>query len=310
MKLVGASLGQSLPGARYLTSTDRQTKNRIGWRLPIAQAWHARNLPNLVSAALTVAILWEIGATVQRMVAPRSAAAATAATSPKHTRRTGPRDAFDIQGLVNAHLFGIAGLAQDTVAAETREPLFLHGTLATAEPDKGLAIVGSAETSGILYHVGADMPGGLQLRQVFVDHIVMARGGALESLYLPKSTLAAEPASDRPPSAAARPEVPSGGAILRILNLRAAPRGSRGMRVYGTNAAALAALGFAPGDVIHEINGVSMDEPNPESGSIDIAQKISQGESLSMIVERQGARTAVTLNAARAADVSRESNSL
>ena len=181
-----------------------------------------------MSAALTVAVLWEIGATVQRLVAHRSAAAAMAATSPKHTRRTRPRDAFDIQGLVKCIYLGSPGLAQDTVAAETREPLFLHGTLATAEPDKGLAIVGTAETSGILYHVGADMPGGLQLHQVFADHIVMARGGALESLYLPKSTLAAEPASDRPPSAAATPAVPSGGAILRICETCAPLRAAAG----------------------------------------------------------------------------------
>lgn len=285
--------------------------NRVGSITAIGQVWCARHLPNLVSALLTVAILGEIGATVQRSVAAPPAGAAIAAPALGRARQTRPRDAFDVQGLINAHLFGVADLAADTVASETREPLLLRGTIATTKPDQGLAIVGTAGTSGsVLYHVGAEMPGGLQLHQVFVDHVVMARGVLLESLYLPKSTGVGEPAVDQSPRAAARAEVPSGAAILRILNLRAAPRGSRGMRVYGTNAAALAALGFAPGDIIHEINGVSMDEPNPESGSIDIARQLSQGESLSMTVERGGARTAVTLNAARAADVSRQPNPL
>jgi hypothetical protein len=173
-----------------------------------------------------------------------------------------------------------------------------------------LALVGVADGSCILYHVGADLPGGLQLRLVFADHIVMARGTALESLYLPRSTTAAEGASGRAQSVAAARETANGSAILRTLNLRAAPRGGRGVRVYGTNAAALAALGFAPGDIIHEINGVSLNETEPAGGSIDIAKKINDGESLSMMVERQGVRTVVTLDPARAAAASRESNPL
>jgi type II secretory pathway component PulC len=275
-----------------------------------AQAWRKCNLPKLVSAILIVAICAECGNILRQLTAPWPQLAAIPAARRITNRQPRAHDAFDIQALIDAHLFGVADPERGSAVAETKEPLYLRGTLATDEPGEGMAIVGSSDTSSTLYHVGSDMPGGLQLRQVFADHIIMSRGAALEGLYLPGPATAGDRAGGAPPHAAAESALVSGGDIVREINLRAAPRGSRGLRVYGTNTAALAGLGLAPGDIVHEINGVSMDEPNAASGSIDIAQILSQGESMSMIVERQGMRTAVTLNAPPPIAASAEPNPL
>jgi S1-C subfamily serine protease len=123
-------------------------------------------------------------------------------------------------------------------------------------------------------------------------------------LYLPKATPAAAVAAEAASAGStAEPGVPPGDAVMRTLILRPAPRGGHGMRVYGTKTAALAALGFAPGDIIHEINGISMDEASPERNSLNIGQKLSEGETLSVVVERQGGRTFVTLDPARLASI-------
>jgi general secretion pathway protein C len=284
---------------------------RFGW-IPTCAAPALRKLdwPNLVSAILVFAICAECGNIAWLLHDPRPELAAIPATHRTSIQQPRAHDAFDTQAVIDAHLFGVADPGQEAVVGETKEPLYLRGTLVTDEPGQGMAIVAASDTSSTLYHVGADLPGGLQLRQVFADHIIMARGAALEGLYLPSPATAGDRAAGGRPHPASEPEFASAGEVVRTMNLRAAPRGSRGLRVYGTNTAALAGLGLAPGDIVHQINGVSMDEPNAASGSIDVAQMLSQGESLSMIVERRGVSTAVTLNAQQTAVASTEPNPL
>ena len=111
----------------------------------------------------------------------------------------GPADApaaqqgptLDVDGIVNAHLFGIAGASgseetDPTRVAATQMNLVLVGTIAHADPQQGFAIVGESATTARVYAVGKTITGGTKLHSVYPDRVILDRGGKLEALLLPK----------------------------------------------------------------------------------------------------------------------------
>jgi general secretion pathway protein C len=103
--------------------------------------------------------------------------------------------AFDLQQVVDAHLFGdgkrLATEAGAASAPETQLALALSGIIATRNPQDGYAILGEQGKPGHLYRVGAPLgtsTGGLLFR-VFIDRVVLDIDGHLETLTLPRSLL-------------------------------------------------------------------------------------------------------------------------
>src|SRR6202021_412088 len=86
------------------------------------------------------------------------------------------------------HLFGIAVAApsaQDPAnAPQSTANLVLAGTIATQDPKRGVAIISDGGPSKV-YAVG-DNVGGAALHSVYLDHVILDRGGALETLSLPR----------------------------------------------------------------------------------------------------------------------------
>src|ERR1041384_7784194 len=97
----------------------------------------------------------------------------------------------DIGGLINAHLFGNAAAQATGDAANapaTSMPLVLTGLFATENPMEGMAIIGESAQAAKFVMVGQQVPGGAQLHSVYDDRAIIDRGGALESVFLPKTT--------------------------------------------------------------------------------------------------------------------------
>src|SRR3979411_3153796 len=94
---------------------------------------------------------------------------------------------LDIQSVVSAHLFGVAAVdlaAQDPAnAPQSTANLVLAGTIATRDPKRGVAIISDGGAAKV-YSVG-DNVGGASLHSVYLDHVILDRGGALETLLLP-----------------------------------------------------------------------------------------------------------------------------
>ncbi len=109
------------------------------------------------------------------------------APSPQHP-------ALDIQNVIAAHLFGVAavnGGAQDPEnAPQSSANLLLAGTIATQDPKRGVAIISDGGGPSKVYSVG-DRVGGASLHSVYLDHVILDRGGALETLQLPRQLLPA-----------------------------------------------------------------------------------------------------------------------
>ncbi len=95
--------------------------------------------------------------------------------------------------MVSAHLFGVAAVdagAQDPAnAPQSSANLLLAGTIATQDPKRGVAIISDGGGPSKVYSVG-DRVGGASLHSVYLDHVILDRAGALETLLLPRQLLA------------------------------------------------------------------------------------------------------------------------
>jgi len=60
----------------------------------------------------------------------------------------------------------------------------LAGTIATEDPKRGVAIISDGGPAKV-YSVG-DNVGGATLHSVYLDHVILDRGGVLETLLLPR----------------------------------------------------------------------------------------------------------------------------
>ena len=138
--------------------------------------------PTLATLVLVVVIAAQLAALLWRGLG--SGDEADAAPAPVDA---GAVPAVDLPAIVNAHLFGVAKDSGDpSDAPVTSANLALAGTLAGADPSTGWAIIGATGQSARVYATGASLPGGAELVAVYPDRVILDRGGARESLVLPR----------------------------------------------------------------------------------------------------------------------------
>ena len=94
--------------------------------------------------------------------------------------------------IANLHLFGVVGqkVVQRQVekAPETRLNLTLHGVFVGKKANEGSAIIGKKGGKQQFYQTGTKLSGGVSLKEVHADHVVLERNGRQEILRFPKST--------------------------------------------------------------------------------------------------------------------------
>ncbi len=281
------------------------------------QEWLSRlqgNGPNWVSLALAALIVVQLASVVisalnGRVKSPQPVAARATASR--------PHAGVDVQSVVSAHLFGIA-----TVDPTTQDPenaplsaanLVLAGTIATRDPKHGIAIISDGGPAKV-YSV-KDNVNGATLHSVYLDHVILDRAGALETLVLPR----AQGGGSRPP-----PTVRRSGSdrqtIAAVDNIRRLVQQDpgildqvmrtvasydntagklRGFRAYpGRNRAIFNKLGLKPGDLVTAINGTVLDDPQH---SQEVFNTIQSSDHVTVTVERGGQKQDITLNIAQVA---------
>ena len=223
-----------------------------------------------------------------------------------------------IQNVVSAHLFGIyvaERSAQDPEnAPESTANLVLAGTIASQDPQRGVAIISDGGPARV-YSVG-DSVGGASLHSVYLDHVILDRGGTLETLLLPKLLgpgMRAPPVVRRtgggdPRTAAAvdniRRMVQQDPGILdqvmrTVASFDNAAGKLRGFRAYpGRNRQIFSKLGLKAGDLVTAINGTALDDPQR---SQDVFNTIQNSDHVTVTVERGGQKQDITLNIAQVA---------
>jgi len=228
------------------------------------------------------------------------------------------RTEFDAQSVVSAHLFGVAAVdsgPQDPAnAPQSTANLVLAGTIATQDPKHGVAIISDGGPAKV-YSVG-DNIGGATLHSVYLDHVILDRGGALETLLLPRLLgpgMRAPPVVRRsgggdPRTVAAveniRRMVQQDPGILdqvmRVVPSYDSAAGKlRGFRAYpGRNRQIFSRLGLKAGDLVTAINGNVLDDPQH---SQDVFNTIQTSDHATVTIERGGQKQEITLNIAQVA---------
>jgi general secretion pathway protein C len=220
----------------------------------------------------------------------------------------------DVQAIIAAHPFGIAPrpTQDESSAPQSSANLVLAGTIATQDPKHGIAIISDGGPSKV-YSVG-DNIGGAALHSVYLDHVILDRGGALETLTLPRLLLAGgAPAARRQigadPNTAVNLEnvrrmvQQDPGLLNEVMRTVASYDNKagklRGFRVYpGRNRSAFNGLGLRPGDLVTAINGTTLDDP--QHGQ-EIFNTIQSSANATVTIERGGQTIDVSMNIAQVA---------
>lgn len=222
------------------------------------------------------------------------------------------------------HLFGradqvVAAPRQEEVP-ETTLQLELRGIFSSNDPSLARAIIAEPSREEKPYATGAtDIPGGATLKEIRDDHVVLSRGGRLETLRLPKDKLGSgsvqsvslpERGVEPPPMEPSAREF-TGSESLRDLRdavindpqllagfLQAepvqGPNGIEGFRLgSGQDPQLLRRFGLQRGDVVIAVNDVQLDGVTKVP---QLLQSLPGASELTIKFRRNGKDRSVTLN--------------
>lgn len=264
-----------------------------------------QRLPKWVALLLVIAIAWQL-ARIIWMLVPGSGAEDPITVSPAERRAAAGQaaDGADAEAIAAAHLFGEADAEapppRETMAEleETRLNLSLKGTIAADDAAQSIAIIADTRNEEKIYSIDDTVVPGTTLHAVYTDRVVLNRSGVLEVLRLPQDF----PPSSQPPrrstpavsrTTEANPsiqEVVSANATKLADVIRPTPYfvagQQQGYRVYpGRDRRQFAALGLRPGDLIKEIDGAALTDPQQ---AMQIFQNLGSADQVSVTVERNG----------------------
>jgi general secretion pathway protein C len=223
----------------------------------------------------------------------------------------------DYSAIVNAHLFGKAapnGAPIDgskVEAPETNLNLQLKATVAAGDSKYSHAIINDGAGGEKVYFLKGTVPGGATLQSIQPDRVILSRGGALEALLLPREGAPPGTAPRLPPVATTLGR-PAPGSMQEAITQNAntitqvirpqpyMPNGElKGYRVYpGRNREQFVALGLQPGDLVTEINGMSLNNPQQ---AMQIFKALGETTQAQVMVERDGKSQTLTLDTSQVA---------
>jgi general secretion pathway protein C len=279
-------------------------------RLPQLHALYQR-LPIIVSLLLVIACAHAL-VKITWMLLPE----ADTGTAPARPARINvvPVDdsAQTLRRLTGAHLFGETrqtAVAAPTSVPQTRLNLVLRGVIAADPMTRSSAIIAQG-TGGNedAYGVGDKLPGGVSISEVHPENVILDRGGHFETLDLVKDNEVGEIISTDSDNPSLPPASP-GEALRNIRNdilKNPTSFGEYALPVVVKEAGKqvgyrlepqqkgdmLSSLGLEPQDVITEINGVSLD--NPQNGIMAL-RKLSTSNSINIKVRRNGAEVPLNI---------------
>lgn len=217
--------------------------------------------------------------------------------------------------LTAANIFGVSEKAvsqKPSKAPETRLNLTLKGVLAATPMERASAIIAQGKQGKEdIYSVGDKMRGGVVIREIHPEYVVLERSGRLETLKLQKISGVAGFKSSNSSSYGGRSR--AGGSQASTLsgirkNILKNPASfgeyalpvvvkENGKQVgYRLQPQAkgemLSELGIQGSDVITQINGVKLD--NPQNG-ISALRKLSTAKSFNIVVKRNGAEVPLNI---------------
>ena len=271
-------------------------------------------LPGWVTLGLVVAIAWQFAHIVWALVPGSPLGDPIEAMPIRGTSMVGSADSTgraDVQSIAGAHLFGKAStdaiemIPQGPIEnlAETRLALTLKGIMAGSNDRLSLAIIADNRDEEKIYAINDAIVPGTTLHAVYTEQVVLNRGGNLEALKLPKEFPKGtnpirrnQTTLRRATSANTSSRSPSIQNVLaqnvtRLADvIRPTPYfvggKQQGYRVYpGRDRKLFASLGLRPGDLIKDIDGAALTDPQQ---AMKIFENLGTADQVSVTVERNG----------------------
>ena len=275
-------------------------------------------LPPWVTLALVVVIAWQLARMIWMLVpGPAAGDPVTAAVGVPAMSAPSAAGA-DAQSIVAAHIFGEAD-PEDAPAAQPIEPdtenledtrltnLSLKGTVTATPAERAVAIIADASNEEEVYAIGDAVTSGAKLHAVYSDRVVLNENGVLTNLKLPRDFPEVTPTSARRDSTITNRATTSTQSIQAVVAqnvskladvIRPTPYfvngQQQGYRVYpGRNRAQFSQLGLRPGDLIREIDGQALTDPNQ---AMQIFETLNNADQVSVTVERNGQPEVIVLS--------------
>ena len=249
--------------------------------------------PMVASAALVAGIAWLAALLTWQLLPGPTPRPDTTIPS---TAPAAAGDAGDSADVASLHLFGEAPAAAEPTAAQaepadapdTRLNLRLTGVFATGNGD-GIAIIVVGNAEEAVFGVGERVAGQAQIDGIYADRVILERNGSLETLRLSEQGLNGEAidgdsarrdGGNREIQRIARRArelrqrlVRNPLELARMVRFQPYRRDGEliGYRIQPRSADAqlLADLGLRPTDVITEVNGLSLRDPNQAQQALE-----------------------------------------
>ncbi len=220
--------------------------------------------------------------------------------------------------LTSANVFGVSDKAtaqKQTSAPETKLNLTLKGVLAATPMKMASAIIAQGKNGKEdIYGIGDKMPGGVSIKEIHPEYVVLERSGRLETLKLQKiSGIGGLKNSARSASGRSSGRFAKGSPEAALKEIRTnilknpASFGEYALPVVvkengkqvgyrlqpQKKGGLLSELGIQSSDVITQINGVKLDKPQ---NGISALRKLSTAKNLSIVVKRNGAEIPLNIS--------------
>ncbi|MEM7279716.1 MAG: type II secretion system protein GspC [Pseudomonadota bacterium] len=278
-----------------------------------------RLAPKLVAAILVVVICLKLVAIIFSFFGGNRAVDPAFSPAPGNTPVRGSQSAPAAMAgpIIAAHLFGRIDASEPVVKAPeqienvpaTDLNLKLKGTLAADDPKYALAIIADNANKETVYALKASVANGVTLHAVERERVILNQSGRLTALELPKEFKgpSARTPSRTPNTRAATASRSSAGSVRETLTqnaskltdvIRPQPYFSggkqKGYRIYpGKDRRQFAALGLRPGDLVTEINGTPMNDPQQ---GLAVFRSLGDATSVTVTIERNNQPQTLTLS--------------
>lgn len=270
-------------------------------------------LPGWSALLLVIAIAWQ-AADIAWMMVPGSSIGDSIEATPLPNsvggNTTGQGSRANVQVIAATHLFGEP--AEEALAVVPQGPvedlveclaLTLKGIMAGSIDALSIAIIADNRNEEKIYSINDLVAPGTNLHAVYAEQVVLNRNGTLESLKLPKEFPKTSSTTRRNQTTVRRSTAARSGSTSRSIQnviaqnvtkladvIRPTPYfvggQQQGYRVYpGRDRKKFAALGLRPGDLIKDIDGASLTDPQQ---AMKIFENLGTADQVSVTIERNG----------------------
>ena len=268
-------------------------------------------LPRWVTLMLIVVIAWQLARIVWMIIPGPTSSGAIAVPAGTTVSSSTNAAQTDVDIIANAHLFGVA--APDDAVPEVALPatsdldslpdarvaFSVKGIVAATDPKSSVAILANQSEEENVYGIGDIIQTGTTLHEVHDHLIVIRQNGALYKMELPNDFPQGTPSIRRSSSQTQRAVSANTQSIQNVVSqnvskladvIRPTPYfvggQQQGYRVYpGRDRKQFAKLGLRPGDLIKDIDGASLTDPQQ---ALQIFENLGNAEEVSVTVERNG----------------------